>query len=324
MILALLTALAGPAHAVTWNPIDSGVDATLIDLHFHDAARGVAVGTGGAIILTQDGGDTWIPATSVPSGDPDLHGVSFGDALHGVAVGLGGAVWWTSDGGWTWNAGVSGTTENLFEVAMVDSLAGYAVGWGGTILATIDGGATWSPLPSGTTEPLWGISLTGANTAVAVGDYTILRTADGGESWSAIPHPMTNSWLYDVAFADSLHGLAVGDFVTVLRTADGGLSWTLENNSDNDADFFLAVAMRDTANALAVGWFDGGARNALRTRDGGSTWEIEATGYARSLRSVVYREGLAIATGLGGLLFKTDEPTAVKEATFGSFKSTFR
>lgn len=323
-VLVILLALAVPAAAEIWNPIDSGVDATLFDLFFHDADRGVAVGTGGTVILTGDGGETWTPPAGVPADGPDLYGVSFGDDLRGVAVGLVGTVWWTTDGGQVWTAGVSGTSQNLFEVAMVDPSVGFAVGWGGTILETADGGATWTTLDSGTTEPLWGITLPGPDTAVVVGDYTILRTADGGDNWSDIPHPMTNSWLYDVAFADSLHGLAVGDFVTILRTTDGGLTWALEHNSSNDADWFLAVALPDTANALAVGWFDGGDRNALRTRDGGATWTIEPTGYGRSLRSVVFRDGLAIASGLGGLLFKAEDPTAVEGKSFGGFKATYR
>ena len=176
-MLAVLL-IAHPVFATVWTPIESGVESALIDLYFHDASDGVAVGVGGTVLLTSDGGESWVaPAGSLP-GSEDLHGVSFGDSLHGVVVGIAGSVWWTADAGQNWTAGVSGTSENLFEVAMLGPVEGIAVGWGGTVLGTTDGGANWAPLPSGTTEPLWGLSALDASTVVAVGDYTILRTAD--------------------------------------------------------------------------------------------------------------------------------------------------
>jgi hypothetical protein len=56
-----------------------------------------------------------------------------------------------------------------------------------------------------------------------------------------------------------------------------------------------------------VGWVDGRDHNALRSSDGGLTWAGDPTGYDRSMRAVCYQEGLLIATGLGGLLFKAEE-----------------
>ena len=127
---------------------------------------------------------------------------------------------------------------------------------------------------------------------------------------------MVNAWLYDVSFANSLIGHAVGDFATVLRTEDGGLSWTLEHSSGDDAEFLLAVAQKDASNAIAVGWFDGETQNALRSSDGGQSWAVDPTGYDRSLRAVAYQEGLLIATGIGGLLFKAEEdPTQAPTPT---------
>jgi photosystem II stability/assembly factor-like uncharacterized protein len=311
LIVTFLLVFATPALASVWFPIDSGVDAALRDLYFHDASRGVAVGALGTVIITSDGGETWAaPEGSLP-GNQFLWGVCFGDSLRGVIVGKGGAVWWTADGGQHWAAGLSNTLEDLLDVAMFSSLDGLAVGRGGTVLRTTDGGANWTALASGTTKALMGVSTLNASTAIAVGDFTILRTADGGDSWSEIAHPMGNSWLIDVAFSDSLRGIAVGDFATVLRTADGGLSWTLEHSSGDDAENFSAVAMRDTSNAIAVGTFDGGRQNALRTNDGGRNWSLEHTGYGRSLRSVVYRGDLLIATGIGGLMFKARDLVAV-------------
>lgn len=307
MILALMLALAAPSMAAVWTPIDSGVESTLNDLYFHDAHNGIAVGWDGTVLLTTDGGETWVGPTSSPPGTVALNGVSFGDALRGIIVGHAGSAWWTDDGGQNWHEGTSGTAENLQEVAMLGPATGLAVGWGGTILRTIDGGDSWTSMTSGTTEPLWGVAALDDSTAVAVGDYTILRTIDGGANWAEISHPAPITWFYDVDFSNPLDGLAVGDYATVLSTDDGGLTWTLEHNTENDADFLLSVAMLDASSALAVGWFDSGAQNALRTSNGGQDWDNEATDYGRSMRSVAYVEKLSIATGLEGMVFKTQD-----------------
>lgn len=62
----------------------------------------------------------------------------------------------------------------------------------------------------------------------AVGYWgTVLRSRDGGASWTAMETP-TRDTLYDVSFADGLHGWAVGENGTVLHTVDGGDSWRLQ------------------------------------------------------------------------------------------------
>ena len=75
--------------------------ADLSGVAFSDANHGWAVGAGGTIIATTDGGATWNPQTSNVTAD--LSGVAFSDADHGWAVGAGGTIIATSDGGATWN-----------------------------------------------------------------------------------------------------------------------------------------------------------------------------------------------------------------------------
>ena len=57
---------------------------------FTDADNGTAVGSGGTILRTTDGGATW---GAQPSGTTNaLNGVSFTDATNGTAVGSGGKI----------------------------------------------------------------------------------------------------------------------------------------------------------------------------------------------------------------------------------------
>jgi photosystem II stability/assembly factor-like uncharacterized protein len=93
---------------------------------------GWAVGAGGVIIATSDGGRTWRPQTS-GVGD-DLRDVKFFDAREGWAVGTGGTMLHTTDGGRTWGDARRVTTHALERLFLVGRRA-WAVGFGGTVVA---------------------------------------------------------------------------------------------------------------------------------------------------------------------------------------------
>src|SRR6516225_2172886 len=86
----------------------------LFGVSFTDANTGTAVGFGGTILRTTDGGASW---TRQSSGTTEtLLGVSFTDANTGTAVGSGGTILRTTDGGASWTRQSSGTTPYLFGV----------------------------------------------------------------------------------------------------------------------------------------------------------------------------------------------------------------
>jgi photosystem II stability/assembly factor-like uncharacterized protein len=93
---------------------------------------GWAVGAGGVIIATSDGGRTWRPQTS-GVGD-DLWDVKFFDAREGWAVGTGGTMLHTTDGGRTWGDARRVTTHALERLFLVGRRA-WAAGFGGTVVA---------------------------------------------------------------------------------------------------------------------------------------------------------------------------------------------
>jgi photosystem II stability/assembly factor-like uncharacterized protein len=99
---------------------------------FVSPERGWAVGSGGVIIATADGGRTWRPQES-GVGD-DLFDVKFFDAREGWAVGSGGALLHTTDGGRTWAEARRVTTHALERLFTVGRRA-WAVGFGGTVVA---------------------------------------------------------------------------------------------------------------------------------------------------------------------------------------------
>ncbi len=62
--LVLLGTMITPASASTdWTPQTSGVSKTLFDVAFVTGTAGVAVGAGGTILSTSDGGSNWTART---------------------------------------------------------------------------------------------------------------------------------------------------------------------------------------------------------------------------------------------------------------------
>ena len=110
------------------------------------------------MLVTGDGGDTWVRQTPVPT-TADLYDVWFAGPNRGLAVGAGGVVLRTVDGGGNWSRVTAPSTAVLRGVAMEDS-RGWIVGDGGTLLVSADAGATWTiSQPTSTVRDLaavWG------------------------------------------------------------------------------------------------------------------------------------------------------------------------
>ena len=265
---------------------------------------GTAVGFGGTILRTTDGGTTWARQTGGTS--KILVDVYFTDTNTGTAVGQNGTILTTSDGGDNWTSQVSGTTEFLAAVWYTDTNIGTVVGQKGTILRTGDGGTTWVSQTSGTTEHLTSVSFGDANTGTVVGwNSVILRTTDGGTNW--IPQNSgTDQFLRDVWFVDKNIGTAVTAGAAapplipqILRTNNGGDSWTIQVPQPTGG--LTSVVFTDASTGTVVG-ADG---EIYRTTDGGITWSPQISGVT-NLNGVSFVDlDNGIAVGFGGVIIQT-------------------
>ncbi len=82
-----------------------------------------------------------------------------------------------------WQKQLSGTSENLNDVAVLNQSSAVVVGDNGAILKTTDKGLNWVSKNSSTTNNLNAVSFRNEENGIAVGNGIICRTSDGGETW---------------------------------------------------------------------------------------------------------------------------------------------
>ena len=300
----------------------SNYGGTLRSVHFADGNNGWAVGNGGVVFHTSDGGANWSPQASNSSTiltgvhfldamegwvvgqqgvilhttdgganwaqqasgvSAHLAGVHFADAMNGWVVGASGVILATSDGGANWTQQTSGVSAYLYAVHFVDATEGWVVGQSGVILHTTNGGANWSAQTSGTTQNLPRVHFADDMKGWAVGQAgLILHTADGGANWNQQTSGVTG-YFQDVYFADGMKGWAVGQAGLILHTTDGGANWSQQTSSIGGYSFY-DVHFSDAGN----GWVVGDPGTIFRTTDGGGSWTKQTSGTTRYLRGVQF------------------------------------
>ena len=178
---------------------------------------GWAVGAGGVILASQDGGASWTPQPSPVT--VALRGVRFFDALSGVAVGDGGTVIVTRDGGQSWTARDVATTVALHAVgAAPGGRLAWAVGESGALRVSDDAAETFHAVSTDVTVTLHGASIDTLGRGYAVGERgTVLRLDGTVATRLAAPTSVT---LRAVDVPDRADGdvaaLVVGDGGTLL------------------------------------------------------------------------------------------------------------
>ncbi len=158
----------------------------LFAVAFATASRAVAVGDGGATVLSDDGGSTFPTAvsSSLPAGLAFLRrGASVRQAYAG---GDRGRLASTGDGGGTWTALQVPTTAPLTDVAFPSAQIGFALDAGGTLRRTVNGGTSWGILDKGTNVVPSAVLASSPLVVVLVGPQGLLRSVNGGASFAPV------------------------------------------------------------------------------------------------------------------------------------------
>ncbi len=309
-----------PASGNRWQPVQSSVTSTLLDVDFVDPDHGWAVGQDGAIIATTDGGETWQAQHS--GFQLTIRSVDFQDVQNGWAVGHLGLILHTTDGGETWTqAGHEVALGlDLIHVSFTSTDSGWIVtDRGGVTLRTTDGGATWNRQFFDSTQARSDAHiLNDSHSWVSLTSGGVVSTSDSGESWQL--HKGVNQveiGTSGIYFLDEQRGWIAGwrgkergissgvQFVKYLtdgmvaHTTDGGQTWT---RVDADTGKFLwDVTFIDAQE----GWAVGSSGQTMHTTDGGLTWSQEPSATTSTLRSITFSDpNTAWAVGENGTILK--------------------
>jgi photosystem II stability/assembly factor-like uncharacterized protein len=125
-------------------------------------------------------------------------------------------------------------------------------------------------------------------------------TAQPLGSWERISHRSTFS-LWDVAFTDSLFGIAVGDFGVILRSTDGGESWEQKLSGDQFA--FRHVHFFDDSTGIAAGF----RSTCFRTENAGATWQSVTLPTDGDLPGMAVIDDIVWLSGAEGTILKSTD-----------------
>ena len=234
-----------------------------------DGATGVAVGAGGQLMESADGGTTW-KQTVANVGELSLLGVGLSQG-RAIAVGQMGQVY-VREQGKTWSKATSGTENRLISVSVNSTGLAVVVGAFGTVLKSTDGGQNWekiSPewmkiMPQGEEPHLYVSNVDEKGVITIAGEFgLILRSADGGATWKTLHKSDASVFAMQIR-ADGV-GYAVGQAGSVLRTKDSGATWTQLPTSTPA----ILLGVTSTANGQV---YITGMHDMLVSTDDGTSW----------------------------------------------------
>ncbi|WP_051443591.1 WD40/YVTN/BNR-like repeat-containing protein [Curvibacter gracilis] len=276
--------------------------------------RLVAVGDHGVVMLSDDGGQTWRQAKSVPV-DSTLTSVSFTDARQGWAAGHWGVILHTEDGGESWAVQRSATGEDrpLFALHMLDAQRGVAVGLWSLVLSTDDGGKSWNPVtlapPEGARKAdlnLLSLFATGQGVLYATAEKgMLLRSTDQGRHWSYLSTGYKGSFWTGVALPGG-ELLAAGLRGSLYRSTDEGKRWSrIDSHSESSITQLVAVQGNGVAQVVGVG-LDG---LRLQSQDAGARFKTEVRPDHLGLTAaVVNAQGRLVLLSKQGLVQDAAKP----------------
>ncbi|MEY8876706.1 MAG: WD40/YVTN/BNR-like repeat-containing protein, partial [Leptothrix sp. (in: b-proteobacteria)] len=295
-----------PDGGITWEPRNSHVDQGLAAVHFDcKGLVGQAVGDGGTLLVTQDGGALWTQArVDGAKLQDDLWAMTFPIPTQpdiGWASGAGGVILKTTDAGLSWQRQRSGTPRQIESLTFdPDGQRGWAMLGNGELLGTADGGAHWAAVAA-----VSGISPT-----------EIRVVPDSGQVWMVgrlEPTPVKPGAPADAAqpvaaFARIEPGTAAPVAATPPAMVGGSAS-----GREGGVPRLTSLHIGSHG---AQAWAIGASGQVITSTDSGAHWQAQASGVTDRLIALTFwddnvhgwalgMDGIIIATTNGGRSWTT-------------------
>ncbi|GHA40243.1 hypothetical protein GCM10007103_22120 [Salinimicrobium marinum] len=261
---------------------------------------GFIVGTGGYVVTSKNGGETW---TRVSTGSSDnFNSVQI---IENKTIILSGTktIVRSDDGGATWKSHNIGGNYAITKTFFTGALTGHAVCKGGFILKTVDGGQNWKITEKTSIYPndFFTVYFVNEKVGFATKQHsTILKTIDGGETWKETRN--TTDAFYSLFFLDEKTGFATGDNGVIFKTSDGGDTWEWISfqNGRYDQTSMFGIYFHNSTEGYVVGQ----RGRILKTKDGGSSWDQYSPFYDDVSEFQLITSDIAYAS-IWSKLFKT-------------------
>lgn len=301
--MAPFTAIS--AQSDQWTTVTSPTIQKLYGVAYRDSGIVVAVGDGGTIIRSIDGGSHWENIIS-PATDA-LRAVTF-HGNTGLAVGISGTVIRSENSGLNWSLQDRITHRDLFSVSMNGDMA-VMTGHEGYIFRSKDGGQSWEFKNSGTFDNLFGVSVSGINGISVGGQGAVAMTVDTARAFGLTvlgQNPLDLLSFSAVSMANDTLGWVVGYLQSsggiVVKTEDAGFVW---KKVEVDTTHALGFLMGVSALSPDVCTIVGSEGKIYYTGDRGKTWNEQLTDVTSTLNAVATLSGTkGIAVGDGGTVLK--------------------
>lgn len=267
--IVLRTENGGKTWGKIQNSIWDGMCFNRVD--FIDDLNGCAVGghhygQSGFIMITDDGGKSWMETTPIDC--EYLEGVEYIDSTTVWACGRDGCLLKSLDGGKTWTDMYS-SYNSFYDINFYTDSIGVLLA-GHNALLSFDAGNSWdSTVYIGSSSSLRSLMSWEENKSIAVGfNGAINKTLDGGSSWENLGCSMT-ACIYQIGYLSTMNGFAITnqtDKGRLIRTYDGGYSWEYDTILQQSVIYNMWVKDESC-------YFLNKDNQMIKTLDGGQNWE---------------------------------------------------
>jgi hypothetical protein len=316
-------------NGVAWTQTAAGTTYEWLRGVAFGAGGFVAVGENGTILRASTSAASWSLGNSGTT--EHLNRIRFLGGGSGAfyAVGNQGTLL-RSDTGTAWSSMESGTTNDLYDVALNNT--GLLLAGDQELRISIDGGASWvdqiNELPTNAPAAWVYLSAHGSGTSWLVAGRSGLlmegSCTNGIDcTWQPSPTDSSHVWLWDMTVQNGIY-IAVGDLANIQTSLDGIL-WAQEvvpvsyTNTvllgvGGTSNLLLAVGNDGHVFASQAGAVEVTVTNSVGTTNAmvgtyGVVWTNLATFTTNTLQGVAATDGLFIVSGSAGEIFTSPDGT---------------
>ncbi len=315
------------------------------DCAFKDEIHGYLVTFDGKVLITEDGGASWVNVSPNPL--PSYLSIEIIDS-ESLFVGTDlGMIYKTNDNGNNWTLVTESITNNrLSSIDFITPNEGIVVGYDGVVLKTSTAGFEWDLINLGEQNHLKNVKYLSEEKIIITGTSgKVFISENAGDTWDE--YSMTSSINpTKMVFINDTVGWVVGydSDGAIRKTTDGGYNWEVQN-SNFEAYLYDVTFTDDTTGFIAApygtilkttdsgnNWisFPLGTDNSIwysidnvgtdtiyacglngclaSSFDAGQTWDIDTLMNMASFKYMeIFDDGIGYCIGLAGLVFMTND-----------------